>query len=147
MSMSSPAKPNRSVTLTTNNSSPTVQTGDLQDDFQAFQMRSVIRDFRLAAELFASNGDIVLICGKGTQEKQGMLLVSYDIPSAALSLASNIRLVKVIQLKKKIVTQLETIPIMKIALLLGDGIVTILNIDTLAEITNIPSNIILFTTW
>jgi hypothetical protein len=141
-------KPNRPVTLTTNNSSPTTSTNDLQDDFQAFQMRSVIRDFKLSAELFASNGDIVLICGKSNQEKQDMLLVSYDIPSAALSSASGIRLHKVLKLTKKSVTQLETIPLMKIALLLGDNVVSILDIDSLAEITRVPNNAtILFATW
>lgn len=137
----------RSSPLVPNNSSPSVSTSDLQDDFQAFQLRSVIRDFILSAELFASNGDIVLICGKGNQEKQGMLLVSCDIPSAALALTSNIRPVKVIKLTKRTVTQLETIPIMKIALLLGDGVVSILDIDTLGELTTVSSNGILFATW
>jgi hypothetical protein len=145
--MNTPAKPARTLTMTTSSSSSTASTIDLQNDFQAFQMRSVIRDFKLTAELFASNGDIVLICGKGNQEKSGMLLVSYEIPSTALILASGIRLLKVIKLAKKTVTQLETIPIMKIALLLGDGILTILDIDSLAEIATVSNNVTLFATW
>jgi hypothetical protein len=145
--MTTPAKPARTLTMTTSSSSATASTVDLQNDFQAFQMRSVIRDFKLTAELFASNGDIVLICGKGNQEKSGMLLVSYEIPSTALILASGIRLLKVIKLAKKTVTQLETIPIMKIALLLGDGILTILDIDSLAEIATVSNNVTLFATW
>mgnify|MGYP001115369793 FL=1 len=147
---SSPARSMRTFTTTTasSSSSPSIATNDVTDDFQAFQMRPIIRDFKLSAELFASNGDIVLICGKGTQEKQGMLLVSYEIPSTTISIASSIRLLKVIKLTKKTVTQLQTIPNMKIALLLGDGIVTILDIDSLAEITTIPaSNVTLFSTW
>ena len=111
-------------------------------------MRPVIRDFKLAAELFASNGDIVLICGKSNQEKQEMLLVSYEIPSTTVSISASIRLLKVIKLRKKSVTQLETIPILKIALLLGDGIVTFLDIDSLAEIATVATtNITLFATW
>jgi hypothetical protein len=147
--MSSLTKLNRPITLTTNSSSSSaISPGDVQDDFQAFQMRAVIRDFKLAAELFASNGDIVLICGKGTQEKQGMLLVSYEIPSIASSLAASIRLVKVIKLTRKSVTQLETIPIMKIALLLGDGVVSLHDIDSLAEIISVQTpNVTLFSTW
>ncbi len=147
--MASTTKTFRPTTLTTNPpSSLTVYTNDVQDDFQAFQMRPVIRDFRLSAELFASNGDIVLICGKGNQEKQGMLLVSYEIPSTSVSIAASIRLLKVIKLTKKSVTQLETIPVMKIVLLLGDGIVSILDIDSLAEITTVStSNVTLFSTW
>ena len=144
--MSTPTKSARAVTMTVNSTAPTVSTADVPDDFQAFQMRPVIRDFKLTAELFASNGDIVLICGKGNQEKSGMLLVSYEIPAPALAVASGIRLLKVIKLTKKSVTQLDTVPIMKIALLLGDGIVTILDIDSLAEITTIASNVILFST-
>ncbi len=143
--MTSPAKLIRPLTLTTNSSPSNVSTGDVQDDFQAFQMRPVIRDFRLTAELFASNGEIVLICGKGNQEKSGMLLVSYAIPSTALSAAASIRLLKVIKLTRRTVTQLETIPIMRIALLLGDGTVGILDIDTLGEIATVPnSNYTLF---
>jgi len=147
--MASPAKSTRIPTMITNSSSPTASAGDVQDDFQAFQMRPVIRDFKLSAELFASNGDIVLICGKGSQEKQGMLLVSYEIPSTTFSsLPAAIRLLKVIRLTKKTVAQLETIPIMKIALLLGDGIVSILDIDSLVEIATVPGgNVTLFSTW
>ncbi len=146
--MASPVKSVRTPTMITTSSSPTTSAGDVQDDFQAFQMRPVIRDFKLSAELFASNGDIVLICGKGNQEKQGMLLVSYEIPSTTLSLAASIRLLKVIKLTKKSVIQLETIPIMKIALLLGDGIVSILDIDSLAEIATVPGgNVTIFSTW
>src|SRR5262245_32746110 len=126
-SSSSPKRLARIVTLVPNSTSAPVSSGDVQDDFQAFQMRPVIRYFRLSAELFASNGDIVLICGKSNQERQGMLLVTYEIPSQALSLAASIRLLKVIKLTKKSVTQLETIPIMKLALLLGDGIVSVLD--------------------
>ena len=142
-------KPNRLPPTPPNNPSPTTATatGDLQDDFQAFQLRPVIRDFRLSAELFASNGDIVLICGKANQEKQGMLLVSYEIPSAALSLTSNIRLAKVIKLTKRTVAQLETVPIMKIALLLGDQAISILDIDTLLELTTVSNSAVLFATW
>ena len=144
--MSSSSRFYRSPTVTGN--TPTAAaSADLQEDFQAFQSRSVIRDFKLAAELFASNGDIVLICGKGSQEKQGMLLVSYEIPSAALSLAANIRLVKVVKLTKKTVSQLETIPALKIALLLGDGALTMLDIDTLAELMTVSNNASLFATW
>jgi len=146
--MASPVKSVRTPTMITNSSSPTTSAGDVQDDFQAFQMRPVIRDFKLSAELFASNGDIVLICGKGNQEKQGMLLVSYEIPSTTIALAASIRLLKVIKLTKKSVIQLETIPIMKIALLLGDGIVSILDIDSLAEIATVPGgNVTIFSTW
>jgi hypothetical protein len=146
--MASPVKSVRTPTMITTSSSPTTSAGDVQDDFQAFQMRPVIRDFKLSAELFASNGDIVLICGKGNQEKQGMLLVSYEIPSTTIALAASIRLLKVIKLTKKSVIQLETIPIMKIALLLGDGIVSILDIDSLAEIATVPGgNVTIFSTW
>jgi hypothetical protein len=146
--MSSPAKTARTATMTVVAAPATSSTSDVQDDFQAFQMRPVIRDFKLAAELFASNGDIVLICGKGNQEKQGMFLVSYEIPSTTVSLATSIRLLKVIKLAKKSVTQLETIPILKIALLLGDGIISLLDIDSLAEIATVPSgNVNLFSTW
>ena len=146
--MSSPARSSRTLTMTTNSSATPVQSADIADDFQAFQMRPVIRDFKLAAELFASNGDFVLICGRGTQEKQGMLLVMYEIPSTAISIASSIRLVKVVKLTKKTVTQLETIPAMKIALLLGDGMVSILDIASLAENTTVPiSYVNLFATW
>lgn len=138
----------RSPTVT-NNAPATAATSstDLQDDFQAFQSRSVIRDFKLVAELFASNGDIVLICGKGNQDKQGMLLVSYEIPAAALTLAANIRLVKVVKLTKRTVSQLETIPSLKIALLLADGAVSMLDIDTLAEFMTVSNNASLFATW
>jgi hypothetical protein len=147
--MTSPAKTTRTPTMTVAPSPTAISsTGDIQDDFQAFQMRPVIRDFKLTAELFASNGDIVLICGKGNQERQGMLLVSYEIPSTTASLSGSIRLLKVIKLTKRSVTQLETIPILKIALLLGDGIVSLLDIDSLAEIISVPTNnITLFSTW
>ncbi|CAF1196424.1 unnamed protein product [Rotaria sordida] len=146
--MSSPARTTRAATFTAVSSSPNITITDVQDDFQAFQMRPVIRDFKLSAELFASNGDIVLICGKSNQERQGMLLVSYEIPSATASLSAPIRLLKVIRLTKRSVTQLETIPILKLALLLGDGIVSLLDIDSLVEITAVPTtNITLFSTW
>jgi hypothetical protein len=146
--MSSPAKTVRTPTMTTISTSPTTSTGDIQDDFQAFQMRYVIRDFRLTAELFASNGDIILICGRSHQEKQGMLLVSYEVSSATISVTASVRLLKVIKLTKKSVTQLETIPILNIALLLGDGIVSILDIDSLADIATVATpNITLFATW
>jgi hypothetical protein len=147
--MATLAKTTRASTMTINSASPTtVSTGDVQDDFQAFQMRQVIRDFKLSAELYASNGDIVLICGKSNQEKQGMLLVSYEIPSTTTSLAQSIRLVKVVKLTKRSVTQLETIPIMKIALLLGDGVISVLDIDSLAEICTVSTNNgTLFSTW
>ncbi|CAF3581543.1 unnamed protein product [Adineta steineri] len=147
--MSSPAKTVRSPTMTSISTlGNTPGGGDIQDDFQAFQMRAVIRDFKLTAEFFASNGDVVLICGRSNQEKQGMLLVSYAIPSTAISLSVSVRLLKVIKLTKKVVLQLETIPIFKLALLLGDGVVSLLDIDSLAEITSVPANnISLFTTW
>ncbi|CAF4650581.1 unnamed protein product [Rotaria sp. Silwood1] len=146
--MSSPAKTTRTPTLTSLPPSSNIVVGDAQDDFQAFQMRPVIRDFKLAAELFASNGDIVLICGRSKEERQGMLLVSYEIPSAIASITASIRLVKVIRLTKKSVTQLETIPILKIALLLGDGTVSLLDIDSLVEIATVSNNsITLFSTW
>lgn len=146
--MSSLTKSNRTLTMTTNNTTPTTTGGDVQDDFQAFQTRQIIRDFRLAAELFASTSDIVLICGKGVQEKQGMLLVSYEIPPANAPISAAIRLLKVIRLNRRTVTQLETIPIMKIALLLGDGNVSLYDSDSLAEIANVPVNTItLFSTW
>ncbi|UJR36280.1 hypothetical protein I4U23_029010 [Adineta vaga] len=146
--MSSPAKTFRSPTVSNTPASPATSITDVQDDFQAFQLRPVIRDFKLSAELFASNGDIVLICGRGNQEKQGMLLVSYEISSTTASLAASVRLLKVIKLAKKSVTQLETIPILKIALLLGDGIVSLLDIDSLAEIATVTTNnVTLFSTW
>lgn len=145
--MTSPAKTFRQTTVTAVPAAPIVPPPDTQDDFQAFQMRPVIRDFKLAAELFASNGDIVLICGRN-QEKQGTLLVSYEIPSSVTSSTASIRLVKVIKLAKKTVTQLETIPVLKLALLLGDGVITLLDIDTLVEITVVSaSNIGIFATW
>ena len=140
--MSSPGRNTRSSTMTVMPSTPSVPTSEGTDDCQAFQMRPVIRDFKLSAELFASDGDIVLICGRGNQERPGMLLVSYEIPS------TSIRLLKVIKLTKTSVTQLETIPVLKIALLLGDGIVSLLDIDSLAEIINVPiNNVTLFSTW
>lgn len=133
-------------TLTTTGNPPTT-TNDAQDDFQAFQTRPVIRDFKLTAELFASNGEHVLICGRGNQDKPGMLLVSYHIPATGMTLAGNIRLAKLVKLTKKAVTQLETIPTLKIALLLGDGIVSMLDIDTLGELMVVSNNAILFATW
>lgn len=137
----------RTLTVTGNASAAPTTSNDVQDDFQAFQVRPVIRDFKLSAELFASNGEHVLICGKGNQDKQGMLLVSYHIPTTGVTLAGNIRLVKLVKLAKKSVTQLETIPSLRIALLLGDGIVTMLDIDTLAELTTVSNSAILFATW
>ena len=137
----------RTLTVTGNAPTPTTPPNDVQGDFEAFQLRPVIRDFKLSAELFASNGENVLICGKGNQDKQGMLLVSYHIPTTGVTLAGNIRLVKLVKLAKKTVTQLETIPSLKIALLLGDAIVTILDIDTLGELMTVSNNAILFATW
>ena len=131
--------------MATTPASPTTSIGDLQDDFSAFQIRPIVRDFKLVAELFASNGNTLLICGRGNQEKQGMLLVSYDIPSSSSALSSSIRLNKVIRLTKKSVTQLETIPSLKIALLAADGIVSIMDIDSLADITTVTAS--LFSTW
>ena len=146
--MSSPGRNTRSSTMTVMPSTPSVPTSEGTDDCQAFQMRPVIRDFKLSAELFASDGDIVLICGRGNQERPGMLLVSYEIPSTSVSLSTSIRLLNVIKLTKKSVTQLETIPVLKIALLLGDGIVSLLDIDSLAEIITVPTNnVTLFSTW
>jgi hypothetical protein len=146
--MSSPGKSTRSPTMTFTPSPLIAPPSESTDDFQAFQMRPVIRDFKLAAELFASNGDIVLICGKGNQDRPGMLLVSYEIPSTSVSLSTSIRLLKVVKLAKKSVTQLETIPVLKIALLLGDGIVSLLDVDSLAEIITVPTNnVTLFSTW
>ena len=140
--MSSPGRNTRSSAMTVMPSTPSLPTSEGTDDFQAFQMCPVTRDFKLSAELFASDGDIVLICGRGNQERPGMLLVSYEIPS------TSIRLLKVIKLTKKSVTQLETIPVLKIALLLGDGIVSLLDIDSLAEIITVPTNnVTLFSTW
>ena len=66
--MSSPGRNTRSSTMTVMPSTPSVPTSEGTDDCQAFQMRPVIRDFKLSAELFASDGDIVLICGRGNQE-------------------------------------------------------------------------------
>lgn len=137
--MSSAPRTTRTTTLTTAPPVSNPIVNDNQDDFQSFQIRPVIRDFKLSAELFASNGDIVLICGRSNQEKQGMLLVSYEIPSTA-SLPGSIRLLKVIKLTKKTITQLETIPVLKIALLLGDGIISLLDIDSLAEICTVSNN-------
>ncbi|CAF1055925.1 unnamed protein product [Adineta steineri] len=137
--MSSPIKTVRSPTTSSISTLGNTTGGDIQDDFQAFQMRAVIRDFRLTGELFASNGDVVLICGRSNQEKQRMLLVSLSVSAGSL---------KVIKLTKKIVVQLETIPIFKLALLLGDGVVSLHDIDSLAEITTVStSNIALFSTW
>jgi hypothetical protein len=77
-----------------------------------------------------------------------MLLVSYEVSSATISVTASVRLLKVIKLTKKSVTQLETIPILNIALLLGDGIVSILDIDSLADIATVATpNITLFATW
>ena len=74
--------------------------------------------------------------------------MSYEIPSTSVSLSTSIRLLKVIKLTKKSVTQLETIPVLKIALLLGDGIVSLLDIDSLAEIITVPTNnVTLFSIW
>ena len=146
--MASPAKSIRAAVLTVASPNANVPVIDSHDDFSAFQMRTVIRDFKLSAELFASNGETVLICGRSNQEKQGMLLVSYEIPATAAASITSIRLLKVVKLNKKTVTQLETIPILKIALLLSDGIISLLDIDSLAEIATVPaSNITLFSTW
>ncbi|CAF0741235.1 unnamed protein product [Didymodactylos carnosus] len=139
-------------------SSPALATTtDISTDFQAFQVRPVIKDFRLAAELFASNGDVVLICGKEKQERQGMLLVAYEIQSrgsgnlstdyTSASTAS-VRLLKVVRINKKAVTQLETVPIIKLALLLGDGVLSLLDIDSLVEMATVPlPNLTLFSSW
>ena len=121
-------------------------TIEIENDFQFFQQRPVIRDFKLSAELFASCGDRVLVCGKSNLEKQGFLLVSYEIPSAALTAGSDIRLLKVVKLTQKSVQQLETIPILKIVLVLGDGHLTLLDLDTLAEISTISHDVSLFAT-
>ena len=146
--MSSPARSSHTLAMANNSLAVPIQLDDISDDFQAFLMRPVIRDFKLTDALFASNGDFVLICGKGTQEKQGMLLVMYEILSTVIAIASSIRLLKVIKVAKKTVTQLETIPAMKIALLLGDGMVSILDIASLAEIATVPINYVnLFATW
>ena len=146
--MASPAKTVRTLLSTVAPAGPQVPVSDAQEDFSAFQVRVVIRDFKLSAELFASNGEIVLICGRNNQEKQGMLLVSYEIPASSSAFTAPIRLSKVQRLSKKTVSQLETVPILKIALLLGDGIISILDIDTLQELTTVPvNNITLFSTW
>ena len=146
--MSSPTKTNRPITVATAAPHSNTSINDIQDDFQAYQMRPVIKEFKLSAELFASNGDVVLICGKGNQAKQDMLLVSYEIPPTATSSPASIKLLKVIKLTKKSVTQLETIPILKLALLLGDGVVGLYDIDSLAEISTVPTtSVILFSTW
>jgi len=118
------------------------------DDFSAFRVRPVIRDFKLNAELFASNGDIVLICGRGNQERQGMFLVSYEIPPASAPPSAQIRLARVNRISKRTVTQLETVIPLELALLLGDGTVTLLDVHTLTEITSVPvNNAAVFATW
>lgn len=132
----------RTSTMATTPASPTTSIADAQNDFAAFQMRPIIRDFKMVAELCASSGDTVLICGKGDQEKQGMLLISYDISP---SLPASVRLNKVVRLSKKSVTQLETIPSLKIALLAADGVVSVMDIDSLADITTVTAS--LFCTW
>lgn len=125
-----------------------MSVSNIQDDFQAFQICPVIQNYKLSATLFASYGDIILICGQSPREHQRTLLLSYQIPSTTESLASSIRLLKLVRLSKTCVTQLETIPSMNIVLLLADGIVCILDIDTLTEITTIPvNNVTLFSTW
>ena len=123
-------------------------SGEASDDFAAFQMRPIIRDFKLNAELFASNGDIVLICGRGNQERQGMFLVSYEIPPVSAPQNAQIRLTKVSRLSRRAVTQLETVIPSRLALLLGDGTVALLDVHTLAEIAIVPvNNAVLFATW
>jgi hypothetical protein len=144
--MASPARTNRTSPATASTASLTGSVNDSRDDFSAYSMRPVIRDFKLLAQLFASNGDIVLICGKGNQDKQGMLLVSYEIPPTTAS--AQIRLLKVAKLSQKSLTQLETVPVLKLALLLADGIVSLLDIDSLAEIATVSmNNTTLFATW
>ncbi|CAF1187062.1 unnamed protein product, partial [Didymodactylos carnosus] len=147
-----------SPTASTILSSPMMSTmNDIPTDFQAFQTRTIIKDFRLSAELFASNGDVVLICGKEKQEKQGILLVAYEVQSRSSGsvsndytppLSSSVRLLKVVRINKKTVTQLETVPIIKLALLLGDGVLSLLHIDSFIEMAAVPlTNLTLFSSW
>lgn len=130
------------------NAATTPTRNDSQDDFAAFELRPVIRDFKLSGELFASNSDILLIYGKGTGEKQGNLLVSYELPSEPSSTSGGIRLLKILRLMRKVATQLETVPIMKLVLMIVDGIVTLYDIDSLAELATVKTpRVVLFTTW
>ena len=48
--MSSPAKTTRVSTVTAVPLLPNTSTNDRQDDFEAFRLRTVIRDFKLMAE-------------------------------------------------------------------------------------------------
>lgn len=130
----------------TPNPAPSPQTTD--DDFSAFELRTVIKDFKLSAELFASIGDIVLMCGRSTTDKGHNLLLSYDIPSQRTGVPAPIRLIKVNRLTKNNVTQLETAPVFRLALLLADGIVSLHDIHSLAEIATVSTvSTIMFTYW
>ena len=116
------------------------------DDSQVFQMHPVISDLELSGVLFASCGNIIVVCGKGKHDKTSYYLCTYEIPSTNLWLTACPRLLKVTKSPTKSIIQLQTISTMKLALLLGDGAVSVYDIDALEEISGISNNAVLFTT-
>ena len=124
----------------------TVPAVENPNGLELFRKHLVLSDLPLSLELFASHGDMVFICGKDNQRKEGFMLVAYEIPSVVASFACNIRLFKTIRLDKKKIQQLETVSALKILLLLADGIITIYDVNSLIEIGLISNNTAFFTT-
>ena len=130
--------------MNTYTSATTASTVRTQDDFEIFQVRPILRDFKMSVELFASYGDRILVCGKDNHEKQSSLLVAYEVSSSSLD--RSIRLHKLVKLRAKSVKQLETIPALEILLLLADDSVNILDADTLSELMTLSNKASLFAT-
>lgn len=121
-----------------------VHVTEASDDSQAFKLNPVISDLELSGVLFASCGNILLVCGRGKQDKTSYYLCTYEIPSATLWLTAWPRLLKMTKLPLKTVTQLQTIRTMKFALLLGDGAVCVYDLESLEEICAISNNAVMF---
>lgn len=144
--MSLPIESHQTPAMSNDVSSLSVSNTGIPNDSQLFHMHSIINGFELSAPLFASCGDILLVCGRGKEEKNSYFLCSYEIPSGIVSSTSKQRLRKIIQLAKKSVGQLEIIPKMKLVLVLGDGIISVFDIVSLSEICAVANNAVLFTT-
>ena len=144
--MSLPIESHQTSAMSNDASSLSVSNTGIPNDSQLFHMHSIISDFELSITLFASCGDILLVCGRGKEEKNSYFLCSYEIPSVIVSSTSKQCLRKIIQLAKKSVGQLEVIPKMKLVLVLGDGVISVFDIGSLTEICTVANNAVLFTT-
>lgn len=144
--MSSPTESHQTPVMSNGTSSSLVSSTGIPNDSQLFHMHSIITNFELSAPFFASCGDILLVCGRGKEERSSYFLCSYEIPSALVSSTSKQSLRKIISLSKKNVDQLEIIPKMKLVLVLGDGIISVFDIVSLNEICTVANNAALFTT-